>query len=96
MLFQLFNLKGDSVTIVDSDKKISPEIDSSGQQSAAHRAALNSRIAASSSVPESGQAARVALKKLELTTNHNAVIQKQLLQLDARHDDQDYGVLLPW
>lgn len=84
------------VTIVESDKKTSPEIDSSDQQPEAHRAALNSHIAASSSVPESGQAARVALKKLELTTNKNAAIQKQLLQLDARHDDQDYGVMLPW
>ena len=84
------------VTIVDSDKKTSPEIDSSDQQSAAHQAALNSRISASSAVPASGQAARVALKKLELTTDKNAAIQKQLLQLDARYDDQDYGVLLPW
>lgn len=37
-----------------------------------------------------------ALKKLELTTDKSAVIQKQLLQLDAGYDSQDYGVLLPW
>ncbi|HUW28052.1 MAG TPA: VWA domain-containing protein [Sulfuriferula sp.] len=84
------------VTILDADKKTAAEIGLSDQQLAAHRATLNSRIVASSSVPVSGQAVDAALKKLELTTDKGAVIQKQLLQLDAGYDSRDYGVLLPW
>ncbi|MHB1333041.1 MAG: VWA domain-containing protein [Sulfuriferula sp.] len=84
------------VTIVDSDKKTSPEMDSSDPQSAAYQAALNSRIAASSAMSASGQATRVVLKKLELASDKNLSLQKQLLQLDAHYDDQHYGALLPW
>lgn len=84
------------VTILDTAKKTASEIDLSDKQLAAHQASLNSRIVAPSSVPEWGQALGAALKKLELTTDKNAAIQKQLLQLDARYDSQDYGVLLPW
>ncbi len=85
------------VTIVDSDKKTSPEMDSSAPHSAAYQAALNSRIASSSAMSSaSGQVTRVVLKKLELTADHNLSIQKQLLQLDAHYDDQHYGALLPW
>ncbi|BBP05534.1 hypothetical protein TPL01_03070 [Sulfuriferula plumbiphila] len=84
------------VFILDADKKTAAEIDLSDRQLAAHQASLDSRIAAPPAVPESGQALRAALKKLELTTDKSAAIQRQLLQLDTRSDSQDYGVLLPW
>lgn len=84
------------VTILDTSKKTAAEIDLSDKQLAARQASLNSRIMTPSSVPASGQAVRAALKKLELTTDKSAAIQKQLMQLDARYDSQDYGALLPW
>lgn len=84
------------VTILDTSKKTAAEIDLSDKQLAARQASLNSRIITPSSVPASGQAVRAALKKLELTTDKSAAIQKQLMQLDARYDSQNYGALLPW
>jgi Ca-activated chloride channel family protein len=84
------------VTISDTKKEHAPEMDSFDQLSEAYRAILNSRPGTSSPGAESGQATRVVLKKLELTPDKNTVIQKQLLQLDARYNDQNHGVLLPW
>ncbi len=73
------------------------EVDLSGQQPEANQARLRSQISNSSaSLVESEQAYQAALKKLELTTDKPAQLQKELLKLDAPHNGAEIGELLPW
>lgn len=85
------------VSMEKEKEQSGPEVDLSGQQPEANQARLRSQFTKSSAnLIESEQAYRAALKKLELTTDKPAQLQKELLKLDVPRNGAEIGELLPW
>ena len=91
------NIDNQHVTMNNDKEQNSPEIDLSGRQIDASQARLRS----SGATPTIGRnganpAYQAALKKLELTTDQPARLQKELFKLDTPRNGPETGGLLPW
>ncbi|WP_189836616.1 VWA domain-containing protein [Sulfuriferula sp. AH1] len=84
------------VTMDNDKEQTGPEVDLSSRQNT-EQARLRSQVAAASAKQhEPDRAYPAALKKLELTADRPAQVQKELLKLDAADSNAGNGELLPW
>ncbi|MDR3391947.1 MAG: VWA domain-containing protein [Sulfuriferula sp.] len=91
------NIDNQRVSMDNPKEQNNPEIDLSGRQIDAAQARLDSTVTASAtSRYESDVTYRAALKKLELTTDQPARLQKELLKRDVPRSGPETGEQLPW
>ena len=84
------------VTMKNDKEHTGPQVDFSTPQNT-EQAHLRSKVTATSAKQnESDLAYPAASKKLELTADRPAQLQKELLKLDAAGSNADSGELLPW
>ena len=85
------------VTMDSVKEQTQPQIDLSHQPIAADQARLRSPTTnPAANLIKSERAYQAALKKLELTTDQPAQLQKQLLKLDVPRNGTELGAPLPW
>jgi Ca-activated chloride channel homolog len=91
------NIDNQRVSMNTTKEQNNPEIDLSGRQIDAAQARLDSAVTASATSRYASDATyRAALKKLELTTDQPARLQKELLKLDVPRSGPETGEQLPW
>ncbi len=91
------DINNQPVSMEKSQEQGGPQIDLSNRQLAVDQARLRSQVSPpSANATQSELAYRAALKKLELTTDKPAQLQKEMLKLDVPRNGAETGEMLSW
>lgn len=91
------DINNQPVSMEKSQEQNGPQIDLSNRQLAVDQARLRSQAnTPSANAIQSELAYRAALKKLELTADKPAQLQKEMLKLDVPRNGAETGEMLPW